>query len=178
MEKRIVLGSGKLYAVEFEGSIPADAQLEVDDNLLGLISGGASVHYESESYTAQDDLGIVVKKMLTSETVELESGILTWNGTTLAKLCSTARVTEDEQTHTRTVKIGGIGNYNPTKYLLRFVHQDAEYGKIRLTIVGTSEGGFEFSFAKDSETTIDTTFTALPSDDDGTLLIYTEEIAA
>lgn len=174
MEKRIILGSGKLYCTEFSGTIPEDTTLEVDDNLLGLISGGAAIAYESESYTATDDLGLVSKKMITGETVTLETGILTWNGDTLAKVCSTARVTESATDHTRTVKLGGIANYNGKRWLLRFVHDDAEFGKVRITIVGTSEEGFEFTFAKDEETTLDVTFTALPADDDGTLLIYEE----
>lgn len=179
MEKRIILGSGKLYCQEFTDGepIPEDATLETDENLLGLISGGAAISYESESYTATDDLGLVSKKMITSETVTLETGILTWNGKTLEKVCSTARVTEDTSKHTRTVKLGGISNYNGKKWLLRFVHEDKEYGKVRITIVGTSEEGFEFTFAKDEETTLDVTFTALPSDDEGTLLVYTEEDA-
>jgi hypothetical protein len=175
MEKRIVLGSGKLYCAEFSGEIPTDTELETDANILGLISGGASVKYESESYEAKDDLGIVVKKRLTSETVTLESGIITWNGNTLSKLCSTARVTEAGGK--RTVKIGGSANQNGKSYVIRFVHTDSEDGTIRVTIVGTAESGFEFSFKPDEETTIDATFTALPSDDAGTLLIFEETIA-
>lgn len=176
MEKRIVLGSGKLYCLEFAGEIPTHETIEVDDNILGLISGGASVSYENETYTAQDDLGIVVKKMLTSETCTLNSGILTWNGNTLEKLCQTARVSESEGV--RTVKIGGVGNYDDTQYLLRFVHTDAQDGTIRITIVGSCEDGFEFSFKKDEETVLDTKFVSRPMDDDGTLLIYEEEIKA
>ena len=178
MEKRIILGSGKLYCQEFAGTIPEDSIIETDANILGLISGGAAIKYEAESYSASDDLGIVVKKMLTQETVSLETGILTWNGKTLEKLCGTARVSEDKAKHTRTVKLGGVGNYNGKKWLFRFVHKDAEFGSIRLTIVGTSEEGFEFTFAKDEETTLDVVINALPSDDEGTLLIYTEEDAS
>lgn len=173
MEKRIILGSGKLYCQEFSGDIPEDGVLETDANILGLISGGASVSYESESYTASDDLGLVVKKMIVSETVNFETGILTWNGKTLEKLCSTARVTE--ASGKRTVKIGGVNNHNGKKWLLRFVHNDAEFGAVRLTLVATAEEGFEFTFAKDEETTLDVVFTALPSDDEGTLIIYEEE---
>ena len=94
IEKKIVLGSGKLYATEFTDSVPDDEVLEVEDNILGLISGGATLTYEPEYYTASDDLGIAVKKMITQETVTLTSGIMTWNGKTLAKLCNTARITE------------------------------------------------------------------------------------
>ena len=40
---KIVLGSGKLYATEFTDTIPEDSTLETDDNILGLISGGATL---------------------------------------------------------------------------------------------------------------------------------------
>lgn len=178
INKKIVLGSGKLYCVEFDGSdIPEDTTLEVDDNLLGLISGGATLSYTPEFYTAQDDLGIAVKKMITSEEVTLTSGIMTWNGKTLSKLVNTATVDETEEGK-RTVKIGGVGKYDGKQYVLRFVHEDAQEGDIRITIVGANEAGFEMAFATDTETVIDAEFTAFPIDDEGTLIIYTEEDAS
>lgn len=176
IEKKIVLGSGKLYATEFTDSVPDDEVLEVEDNILGLISGGATLTYEPEYYTASDDLGIAVKKMITQETVTLTSGIMTWNGKTLAKLCNTARITEPtSENKKRVVKIGGVGNYDGKKYVLRFVHEDATEGDIRITIVGSNEAGFEIAFAKDEETVIDAEFTAFPLDDEGTLIIFEEE---
>lgn len=175
INKKIVLGSGKLYATEFTDTIPEDSTLETDDNILGLISGGATLTYEPEFYTASDDLGIAVKKMITNENVTLKSGIMTWNGKTLEKLCSTARVVTTDKT--TTVKIGGVGNYDGKKYVLRFVHTDTE-GTIRITIVGSNEAGFEIAFAKDEETVIDAEFTAFPLDDEGTLIIYSETDAA
>ena len=173
MEKRIVLGSGKLYCMEFVGNIPEDATIETDGNILGLIQGGASVSYESESYTAKDDLSIVTKTRLTSEDVTLNTGILTWNGNTLSKLCSTARVSEADGK--RTVKIGGANNQNGKSWLLRFVHNDPADGDIRVTMVGQCEDGFEFSFKPDEETVLDVSFKALPNDDEGTLLILEED---
>ena len=174
LNKKIVLGSGKLYAAEFTDSIPESTTLEVEDNVLGLISGGATLTYEPEYYTASDDLGLAVKKMITTETVTLKSGIMTWNGKTLQKLCNTGRV-DETKAGKRTVKIGGVGNYDGKKYILRFVHEDAAEGDIRITIVGSNEAGFEIAFAKDEETVIDAEFTAFPLDDDGTLIIYEEE---
>lgn len=173
INKKIVLGSGKLYATQFTSEIPEDATLETDNNLLGLISGGATLTYEPEYYTASDDLGIAVKKMITNENVSLTSGIMTWNGETLQKLVNTGRVTTEAGK--RTVKIGGVGNYDGKQYVLRFVHEDAEQGDIRITIVGSNEAGFEMAFTKDEETVIDAEFTAFPIDDEGTLIIYEEE---
>lgn len=173
--EKIVLGSGKLYVTEFAGTVPEDATLETDDNILGYIQGGATLSYTPSFYEAKDDLGLVVKKMLTDEEVVLKSGIMTWNGKTLEKICGTARVTESEST--RTVKIGGIGNYNGKKYVIRFVHEDSADGDIRLTIVGSNEAGFEMAFAKDKETVVNVEFKAMGGlDTEGTLVEYKEEI--
>lgn len=174
INKKIVLGSGKLYVTEFTNTMPEDATIETDENVLGLIQGGATLSYSPEFYTAKDDLGLAVKKMITNETATLKSGVMTWNGKTLQRLCSTAKVTEDTSNKTRTVKIGGVGNYDGKKYVIRFVHEDANEGDIRITIVGANEAGFEIAFAKDEETVIDAEFTAFPMDENGTLIEYKE----
>lgn len=174
--EKIVLGSGLLYVVEFAGDIPEDSTLEVESNLLGLIQGGATINYSPSFYEAKDDLGRVSKKILTDEEVVFKSGVMTWCGKTLAKLCSTARVTE--ASGKRTVKIGGKGKHDGKKYLLRFLHEDSADGDIRVTIVGSNEAGFELSFAQDKETVINAEFKAQPQDSDGTLILYEEETAA
>ena len=173
--KRITLGSGKLYVAEYQDVIPADNVIEVDTNLLGYIQGGATLTYTPEFYTAEDDLGYVAKKIITGEEVILSSGIMTWNGSTLAKLCSTARVTETDRV--RTVKIGGAANYDHKQYVIHFLHEDAADGDIRITLVGSNENGFEMAFAKDQETVINAEFKAMPCDTDGTLVIYKEDMA-
>lgn len=174
-KESIVLGSGKVYIAEFTGEIPNDVTLEVEKNLLGLIQGGASISYNPSFYEAKDDLGLVSKKFITNEEAILKSGIMTWNGKTLQKLCSTARVQETTPDgNTRTVKIGGAGNYDGKKYIIRFVHKDAVDGDIRVTIVGSNEAGLELAFAKDKETVINAEFKAQPQDSEGTLILYTE----
>lgn len=172
--ERIVLGSGKLYIDEFTNTIPEDSAIEVDDKLLGYIQGGATLSYSPTFYEAKDDLGIVSKKIITEEEAVLKSGIMTWNGETLKKLTPTARVTEDASQKTRTVKIGGVGNNDGKKYVLRFVHTDEVDGDIRVTIVGSNEAGFELSFAKDKETVINAEFKAQPHDKEGTLIVFKE----
>lgn len=174
--KKIVLGSGKLYVAEYTTTIPDNATIETDANLLGLISGGASIKYTPKFYETKDDLGLVSKKLLTEEEAVLKSGIMTWNGNTLAKICSTATVTET--TTLRTVKIGGTGNFNGKSYVIHFVHEDAETGDVRVTIVGSNEAGFEMAFAKDKETVINAEFKAQPLDSTGTLIIFEEEVIA
>lgn len=173
--EKIVLGSGKLYVALFtNGTIPDDATLEVEVNLLGLIQGGATLEYKPSFYEAKDDLGLVSKVILTEEEVTLKSGIMTWNGKTLTKLCSTARVTE--AAGKRTVKIGGVNNQDGKQYVIRFVHEDAADGDIRVTIVGNNQAGFSLAFLKDKETVIDAEFKALPLDAEGTKILYEEEI--
>lgn len=171
--EKIVLGSGKLYVQLFEGTLPEDSAIETLDNLIGWIQGGATLTYTPTFYEAKDDLGMVSKKFLTEEEVVLKSGVMTWNGETLAKLTSTARVTTDQGS--RIVKIGGISNYDGKQYVIHFLHEDAQDGDIRITIVGSNEAGFEMSFAKDSETVINAEFKAQPQDDEGTLILYKEE---
>ncbi|WP_411680423.1 hypothetical protein [Clostridium thailandense] len=171
---KIVLGSGKLYTAVFSGTIPENTSLETEANLLGLIQGGATLEYKPKFYDVTDDLGLVQKTILTDEEVTLKSGILTWCGKTLSKLCSTARVTEEAGK--RTVKIGGLGNQDGKQYVIRFVHEDSADGDIRITIVGSNQAGFSFKFLKDKETVVDAEFKAAPLDEEGTKIIYEEEI--
>lgn len=172
--EKIVLGSGDLYCTEFTGTIPENTAIETEENLLGAIQGGASLEYKPKFYEAKDDMGKVTKVIITEEEATLKSGIMTWCGNTLKKLCSTARVTE--AAGVRTVKIGGIGNDNGKKYILHFVHGDPVDGDIRVTIVGQNQAGFSLAFKKDKETVIDAEFKAQPQDNEGTLIKYEEEI--
>lgn len=173
----IVLGSGDLYCTDFLGTdkeIPADTEIEKEENRLGHIKGGAEIEYKPEFYEAKDDMGKVSKVIITEEEATLKSGIMTWCGKTLEKLCQTARVTEKDGK--RIVKVGGIGNATGKKYLLRFVHKDTEDGNIRVTIVGNNQAGFVIAFAKDTETVIDAEFKAQPMDKEGTLILYEEDM--
>lgn len=178
--ERIVLGSGYLYISEFDSktkAIPTNEEIEKDENLLGLIQGGAVVTYKPSYYEAKDDMGKVSKTILTEEEATLKSGIMTWCGKTLEKLCETARVIEDKVKKIRTVKIGGVGNATGKKYVIHFVHKDETDGDIRVTIVGNNQAGFSFAFAKDKETVIDAEFKAAPQDKEGTLILYEEDMA-
>lgn len=170
---RIILGSCKVFATEFTDTIPEDSVIETADNRLGHIKGGGSVEYTPTFHTAKDDLGEVQKSKITEEEVKVKCGIMTLDGTNISKLSATARVTE--ASGKRTVKIGGAGNDNGKKYVIRLLHEDPEDGDIRVTIVGRNESGFALAFAKDAETVVDAEFTAFPNDSEGTLVIYEEE---
>ena len=182
--KRIPLGSGKLYVTEFTGEVKTAItniktlieKVETDANELGRVSGGASLEYKAEFYTAEDDLGTVSRTIMTTDEATLKGGICTWNGATLQKLCSTARVTEDATNNLRVVKIGGVKNYDGKLYAIMFVNDDTEFGKTYVIIVGNNQAGFTFEFLKDKETVINPEFKAMSADSDGTKVIYAETL--
>lgn len=171
----ITLGSGTLMIKEYTDVMPAYTDFKEDTDLLGRISGGATLEYKGTWYTAKDDTGKVTKTIITDEEATLKSGILTWNGNTLAKLCSTARVTE--ASNIRTVKIGGVGNHNGKSYALCFHHPDPADGDVWVVIRGVNQSGFSLAFIKDKETVIDAEFKCLPQDTEGTLIQYVEQMA-
>lgn len=172
---KITLGSGNLLIKEYDGeNFPLYSDFDDEADLLGYIQGGAELAYSGEWYDAKDDLGKVIKTIITEEEATLKSGVVTWNGKTLAQLCSTARVTESAGI--RTVKLGGVGNHNGKSYALCFHHTDKVDGDVWVVIRGVNQAGFTLAFAKDKETVIDAEFKCLPQDDEGTLIQYVEEI--
>lgn len=173
-EDKILLGSGKLFVTEFTGTLPEDNVIETEDNRLGYIQGGATVEYKPKFSEVKDDLGYVQKDVLTDEEVTMKSGVLTWNGKKLALMCCTARVTETNGK--RTVKIGGLANQDGKQYVIRFLHEDKVDGDVRVTIVGNNQAGFTLKFTKDKETVVDAEFKAAPMDNEGTRIIYQEDI--
>lgn len=171
----ITLGSGDLMIKEYTDTMPAYTEFKAETDLLGRIQGGCTLEYKGTWYEAKDDTGKAVKTIITEEEATLKSGVLTWNGKTLAQLCSTARVTEDAGI--RKVKIGGVGNHNGKSYALCFHHTDKADGDVWVVVRAVNQGGFSLAFAKDKETVIDAEFKCLPQDDEGTLIEYVEEIA-
>lgn len=174
----ITIGSGDVFYEEFDeaAGMPTLDAICVKEKLLGRISGGATLQYKGDWYTAKDDTGKVEKTLITDEEVTFKTGIITWNGKTLNVLCATGRVTESG--NKRIVKIGGVGNANRKSYVIAFHHVDKVDGDIWLMIRGTNQGSISLAFAKDKETTVDAEFTALSQDEDGTLITYVEEIKA
>lgn len=174
LSKRIVLGSGDLYLTTFSGTVPEVTEICKAENMFGYIQGGATLEYKPTFYDAKDDKGRVIKTIITDEEATLKSGILTFNGDALEKLCDTARVTTSDSQ--KIVKFGGIGNAKRAQYLICFHHSDPIDGDIWVIIVGNNQAGFSLAFAKDKETVIDAEFKALSQDDEGTLIKYIEEI--
>jgi hypothetical protein len=173
-KESIRLGSGDLMIKEYTDTMPAYTEFNADTDLLGRIQGGCTIEYKGTWYDAKDDSGKAVKTIITEEEALLKSGVMTWNGETLTKLCSTARVTEEGGI--RTVKIGGVGNHNGKSYALCFHHTDKVDGDIYVVVRAVNQGGFSLAFAKDKETVIDAEFKCLPQDDEGTLIEFVEQI--
>ncbi|WP_289285705.1 hypothetical protein [Parablautia intestinalis] len=182
-KEKVTLGSGMLYMAEFTGNFAKDfadilQELMRPENHAGWIKGGASIEYKPTMTKEKDDLGHVVKEVLTEEEATLKSGLFTWNGITLSKLTSTAEITEEEKNgkRYRRLKIGGASNDDGKQYAILFVHEDPIEGNCYLLVVGRNSAGFTITFAADSATVIDAEFTCKPHDDRGTLIEFVEEI--
>lgn len=172
---RIPLGSMDFYVVEFSGTIPQDSAIETESNMIGRTKNGGTVNYSSTWYEAASDDGKARKRKLTAESASISYGNITWNGNTISKLVATARTSEES--NKRTTKIGGIVNDNGKRYLIRGVHKDTVDGDVRITGVGVNTGGWEAIYSPTQETIITPTFELEPKlDNDGTLLIYEEEV--
>lgn len=170
----IPVGSGYLYHTVFSGTIPADSVIETETNRLGYIEKGGEVDYKPTYKTFKDDFGIVQRNVLTAEEATFKASMIAWSASDFNAFVSTARITESAG-H-RTIKIGGLGKDDGKIHLFRFVHPDAQYGAVRLTIVGTQTGGFKLNFKPDDAGNMDVEVTAQASDSEGTLIVYDEEV--
>lgn len=171
--KKIPIGSGEIFVMKYENTIPLDSVIETEENRLGHIVNGASIEYTPSYYNAKDDLNKVRKTVLTDEEVKVKFGLITWNANTLDKLVANAKVTES--VGKRTMKIGGIENQDNSYYLFRFVNHDKVDGDIRITVVGNNQNGIALAFAKDKEASLNPEIVVAPMAD-GSMIIYEEEI--
>lgn len=178
--ERIILGSGDVHMKLFDGELPEVDEICKEDTKISAVQGGATIEYKPTYYTAKDDTRKIQKTVITDEEVTLKSGLMTFCGNTLEKICDTARVSYKEKTSTtkkrRIVKVGGGNNQGHRKYVICFHHQDSVDGDIWVMIVGNNQSGFSLAFANDKETVVDAEFTALPMDAEGTLIHYEEEV--
>lgn len=178
--ERIILGSGNVHMKLFDGNLPSVDEICTDENQISYIQGGATIEYKPSYYTAKDDTRKIQKTVITDEEATMKSGLMTFCGNTLEKICDTARVSYAEKTSTkrkrRIVKVGGGNNQGRKKYVICFHHEDPVDGDIWVMIVGNNQAGFSLAFANDKETVVDAEFTALPQDKEGTLIHYEEEV--
>lgn len=178
-KENITLGSGHVYLAAYSDTVPTTIDAVktycIEDNRLGYIKGGASIEYSEETTEEKDDFGIVRKVITTDETAVMKMGLITWNGTTLQKLIDRCKVTENAEKGIRITKIGGIGNAQGGYYVVIFHHVDKTDGDVWVVIVGRNTAGATLSFAPDSGTLVEPEFTAIPQDEDGTLILMFEE---
>lgn len=166
----VTLGSGELYLLDYEGSMPEDSVIETSENKIGSIKGGAELEYSPESYTVTGDDGRTYKAFITKEDVTFKSGVLTWNLDVLSKLIMGGELTtgtDADKTNVKILKIGKNGSSAIKQVVLRFVHTIEGKKKIRMTMIGSPSAGFTLSFNPEEETVIDAEFTAI-SQTDGT----------
>ncbi len=182
-KEKVTLGSGMLYMAEFTGDFEKNFAdilkwLMTPENHAGWIKGGASIEYKPTMTQEKDDLGHIVKEILTDEEATFKSGLFTWNGETLAKFTATAEITTERKNGKiyRRLKIGGTANDDGKQYAILFVHEDPVEGNCYLLVVGRNSAGFTITFAADSATVIDAEFTCKPHDERGTLIEFVEEI--
>ncbi len=181
-EKAITVGTCTEFLVEYDGTIPEFTSRSVLDNLctpenqLAETKGGATITYSKESDELSSDLGTLRKTILKSDSAKFKFGLFGWNGNTLKRLESTARVTENEDTGLRVTKIGGLGNDDGKQYMLIAYHQDKQDGDCWWIMVGKNTAGMELAYSMDDGTKIEPEFSATSMDKDGTLIIFIEEV--
>jgi len=174
----ITLGSGKAYVMEYDSSngMPTETEICVAENVLGHIKNGAELTYTAEPHKENDDLNLVSKVVVNAEEVILKLGLITWNGDTLKYLADRCKVTTEGGK--RTIKIGGAGNAQGKEWVICFMQEDKKDGNLWVLIRGTNTAGLTLTFAVDAATVLEPEFTALPQDDEGTLVTIIEETGA
>ncbi|MDE6182389.1 MAG: hypothetical protein K2F59_04215 [Eubacteriales bacterium] len=179
--RKAILGSGKLYVMEFNGALPSDEVIETEANRLGAIKGGATLEYSSENFSDTDDLQEVEAVLITTQQAKLTANLFTWDLDVLNKIIATSEVTDLEPkeedgfvTEKRQLAILGKDKDNGKKYLVRFVHQSEQVGEIRVTLVGRNESSISFSFTSDAVATLPVEFIARTTALDGNKLAIIE----
>ena len=171
------LGSGDLFIKEYTAGTAVTAEdVITTGERLGEIKGGASLEYTTETKEDSSDLGRTKIVIISKEDVVLKSGVMTWNGKTLEKLCQTARVTKSVDNKKRTIKIGGLANAANKSYAVAFQYKGDGKKGLTVLIVGKNTAGFTVSFSSDNATVIDAEFKAQALDNEGTLVIIEETI--
>lgn len=174
-EDDIILGSGTLYIVDAPstGEIPTkteDATIEVTENHMGDIKGGARLSYKITDYEVTNDKGEVRKRVITKEEGSFKSGVLSWILENLPKLI------KGEFSKTDAEKIFRLGKGNRiSNKMIRFVHEKDDGKKLRFTMLGTPTNGIEFTLDPSKETVLDAEFKAINAKD-GTIIEIREEI--
>lgn len=174
------LGSGDLFIKEYTAGTTVTAEEVITNGeRLGEIKGGASLEYTVETKEDSSDLGRTKIFIISKEDVVLKSGVMTWNGKTLEKLCQTAQVSvSGDGTKKRTIKIGGLSHAANKSYAVAFQYKGDGKKGLTVLIVGKNSAGFTVTFGTDNATVIDAEFKAQALDNDGTLVVIEETVPA
>lgn len=129
--QKITMGAGKWYVASWEGGAIDFDTLCVEDNLMGYTQGGAQVTFTPETYTIEDDIGMVRKTFQTKATSEMKTGLLTFTVKSLAALMSTGAISEKAASTSEkglvTLKLSG-GKTALKRLCVAFVYEDDETG--------------------------------------------------
>lgn len=179
--QKVVLGAGKWYVAAWTSGVIDFDTLCVDDNLMGYTSGGATITYTPETYTIEDDIGMVKRTFQTKGSAEMKTGLLTWNVKSMAALLSTGTLTEKAATSSANgenkLELHG-GKETLKQFCVAFVYEDDSTGlKTYFGMISSNTAALSLAFTKDKETTIDMTFTGESNGVDDTVLTIVEETA-
>lgn len=179
--QRVVLGAGKWYIAPYTSGALDMETVEEEDNLLGYTQGGATITFTPETYTIEDDIGMVRKTFQTKASAEMKTGLLTFTADSLAAMLSVGQATQTPASTSErgktTLKLGG-GKSALKKFSVVFVYEDDETSfKTRIGMVATNTAPLELVFTKDAETVVDVTFTAESNGVDDTIIVIEEETA-
>lgn len=176
MPTEIVLGSGKLYMTAYTAgaSISALSTYCTAANQVGAIKGGASLEYKPTTYEVKDDMAVVNKRYITSESASLKSGVITWDLASLKKIVSNSTYSAGSTGTPASLKLGGNGAREMDRYIVVFEHVINATKVLRIGLVGTNDNGLTLAFAPDRETQVDATFNAISNDSNGCLVIIEE----
>lgn len=163
--KDMLLGSGDLYIVAYEGSIPADGTIESSENMIGGIKGGATISYTPTIYSVSDDMRRMKKSLITAEEATFKTGYLSFDLGEIAQIALGSHL--ESYAGKSTLAVGG--GQTITEYLLRFVHTMGNGKKVRVSMIGTPVSGFELAFSPENESVINAEFSAVPMNAQGHL---------
>lgn len=163
--KDMLLGSGDLYIVAYEGSIPADGTIEASENMIGGIKGGATISYTPTIYSVSDDMRRMKKSLITAEEATFKTGYLSFDLGEIAQIALGSHL--ETYGGKSTLAVGG--GQTITEYLLRFVHTMGNGKKVRVSMIGTPVSGFELAFSPENESVINAEFSAVPMNAQGHL---------
>ena len=175
--EQVVMGAGKWYLKPYTSGEINLAEVAVAENLLGYTQGGATVTYTPETYTIEDDIGMIKRTFMVKADATMKTGLLTFDVKSLAALMSVGAVSSASSKNT--LKLGG-GRAELKRFMVVFEYEKdkAKSQYIRVGMIATNTAALEFAFTKDKETVPDITFTADTNGVDDTILVIEEDVDA